>query len=147
MKASKAVLAVAAVLAIAAAGCADSSGAARPRAVVDENWACSPDQIATSQYELATEGGYKTTDAALLATTKVLASDGVADQKTLVDAAASAGDSGRLVVEGEIVADVAFAKIDDGTWTVSTVRYCSPPPGEAGSPAPTPADDAGAASS
>jgi len=130
MKPSKATLAVV-VLSVAAAGCADGSGAARS-GTANEKWACAPDHIATSVYELAADGGYETTDAALQDTAKVLASDGVADQEALADAAEASGESGRLVIEGEIVADVAFAQLDDGTWTVASVQYCSPPPGDGG---------------
>lgn len=154
MKFSKAVVAVVAFVGVAAAACAESPEQARPGAAADAKWACAPDQIATTISQLAAGGGYETTDAALVATAKLLASDGVADREALMDAASAAGDSERLagdserlVIEGEVVADVAFAKLDDGTWTVSTVQYCSPPPGEAGSPAPTPTNDAGEANS
>lgn len=148
MKSWKVAVAVAVLLGLAAAACAERpEQAVSGAAADDEKWACAPDRIATSEFELAAEGGYETTDAALMATAKLLAGDGVADKEALTDAASAAGDSGRLVIEGEVVADASFAKLDDGTWTVSSVRYCSPPPGDAGSPAPTPTDDAGEASS
>jgi hypothetical protein len=140
MKLSKPIFAAMATLSVVTAACAEGSGQTSAGAAADEKWACAPEQIATSEYELDTGGGYETTDAALKAVTRVLASDDVADQAALTDAAAAADDSGRLVIDGEIVADVEFSKLEDGTWTVSSVKYCSPPPGEAGSPAPTPSD-------
>ncbi|MEX1264092.1 MAG: hypothetical protein WEE66_09185 [Actinomycetota bacterium] len=104
-------------------------------------WACDSNRIATSVFEVAEEGGYPTTDAALLAAARLLANDGVADKRELEQAAADSLDgSGRLLLKGEIVAEVSRVKLGDGTWTAGSIQFCSPPPVGGGDPVPTPTD-------
>jgi hypothetical protein len=131
----RSLMALAGVLALAGGALALGSSAS-----ADKDWACSDDQLATEEFELASGGGYKTTDDALVDQATILAKDGVADAADLADAAAVAAenDSSRLVIDGRVVADVSFAELSDGTWTIGSVTYCSPPPGDGGSSGPTP---------
>lgn len=133
-------MALAGVSALAAGALALGSSAS-----ADEDWACADDQIATEAFDLASGGGYKTTDDALADQATVLAKDGVADAEEVADAAAVAAenDSGRIEIDGRVVADVSFAELSDGTWTIGSVTYCSPQPGDGGSSGPTPSVDDG----
>lgn len=132
----KVAVAVAALLGAIVAGAIIRPGGAS----AGSSWACASDHIANDVSTLAVGGGYKTTDEALLAEARSLAADKVADGQALTDAAVTdvGRSSGRLIIGGQIFAEVAFAKLQDGTWTVGSTRYCSPPPVDGGSPGPTP---------
>lgn len=130
------VIAGALVVGVAAAGVILVSVAA-----AGPDWACPKERIAVETFELASGGGYKTTEEAIKDQARVLAADGVASEEALLAAAAASGDSGRLVVEGELVAEIGFARLSDGTWTIASATFCSPPPESGGSPFPTPAGE------
>jgi hypothetical protein len=103
-------------------------------------WACTPDQIAVDLYDVGDGGGYRSKTETLEDTARVLAEDRVAAESALV--LPTDPDDGHLYVQGDVVAEVTFAELPDGSWTVSTVRYCPPAPVTgASSPLPTSAEE------
>ena len=102
-----------------------------------EGWACARNRIAQATFTLdPSASGYGTRDAAFLAAADLLADDGVADREALSEAAAAA-TSGHLLIQGQIVADVTLTSLDDGSWSIASMLYCSAPP-TGGSPGTTP---------
>ena len=133
----RSLMALAGILALAAGGTILLGS----NASADKDWACPEDRLAMEVFDLAPGGGYETRKGALTAEAKVLARDGVANSEELAgaaDAASVEGDSARLVIDGSVVADVSFAELSDGTWTIGTAQYCSPPPDDGGNPGATP---------
>lgn len=98
-------------------------------------WACDPSSIALALSTPAAGGGSRTPDEAVLAEARFLSADGVADAAQISAAMASREgsdrfdpDTGSIIIEGELVAQVGVTQLQDGTWVVVSTRYCSPPP-------------------
>jgi hypothetical protein len=129
------------VVLIAGVGaCADEPRGAGSGGAYDA-WACAPNRIAQTTFTLDySASGQETRDAALLVAAELLANDGVADEEALAEAAAApAADSGLLVIQGEIVADVSLTQLEDGTWSIAGMLHCTVP-ATGGTPGPTPVD-------
>jgi len=101
----------------------------------DGEWGCPPERRALEVADSAPGGGASSRQELLREEAVVLAEDGVASRSALLDAVDSRTgptryepSTGKLFVDGELLARFKAVELEDGTWTVGGVTFCFPPP-------------------
>src|SRR5262245_44700303 len=101
----------------------------------EEAWACASDRIAIDSITFGPNGGSASAGEALESEILVLADYGVSDKQVLEQAlSADSGptsydsNTGVLLVDNKVVAQLVATQLPDKTWGVQQVTYCSPPP-------------------
>jgi hypothetical protein len=111
-----------------------------------DEWGCTRDRIGHSLYTNDRGGGDASPDDAAVRIASELAREGPLEQAAYEAAMTSREgptryepDTGKVFVDGNVYADVAFTQLADGTWAIDNMTSCMRPPSrQAASPFPTP---------
>ena len=101
----------------------------------DGEWGCPSVRRAVDVIDAAPTGGSSSRQISLREEAIMLADDGVASRTVLMQAIETRTgstryepSSGKLFVDGELLAQFHAVQLADGTWTVGDITYCSAVP-------------------